>query len=230
MKSVKKPFVNTIHEDNWDKNVQSIARTFDTAVQEINVPRRVRDVDHPLVEILFTALIAVCCGAQSFGDIETFGDEQLPWLKKFFPFKNGTPSHDTFTRVFDLFDSKSLEKAYRLLIEGLKIRETNPIAIDGKTSRGCYIIKGAILLHTVSAWDTDNGVALGQMKTKNDEGKDVGEYNTIQCIVKNGELHKCLFRAKKMCRGDWGEGTLQFYAVLLHSPKTNDCNSLLGTL
>jgi hypothetical protein len=38
--------------------------------------------------------------------METFGDEQLPWLKKFFRFKNGTPSHDTFNNVFNLLDPR----------------------------------------------------------------------------------------------------------------------------
>ena len=38
-------------------------------------------------------------------------------------------------------------------------------------------------MHVVSAWDTDNGIALGQLKTKNDEGKEVGEYNTIPALI-----------------------------------------------
>jgi len=110
----------------------------------------------------------------------------------FFPFKNGTPSHDTFNRVFELLDSNSLEKAYRLLIEGLKIRDTKHIAIDGKTSRGCYKIKGQCLLHIVTAWDTENGIALGQLATKNDEGKDVGEYNTIPKLIETLNVGEAL--------------------------------------
>ena len=88
-------------------------------------------------------------------------------------------SHDTFQRVFEHLDPNSLEHAYRLVIENLKIRTTKHIAIDGKASRGCYKIKGQCLLHVVSAWDSDNGIALGQLATKNDVGKDVGEYHTI---------------------------------------------------
>jgi predicted transposase YbfD/YdcC len=108
--------------------------------------------------------------------------------KKFFPFKGGIPSHDTYRRVFQLLDPKSLEKAYRLVIENLKTRTTKHIGIDGKTSRGCYNIKGQCLLHVVSAWDTDNGIALGQLATKNDEGKDVGEYNTIPQLIETLDI------------------------------------------
>ena len=172
--AAEKYIVNIVKKDNSRRKVKKIALTFDNAVKAI---------DDPLVEILFTALVAVVCGASSYPEIETFGKEQQRWLKKFFPYKNGSPSHDTFNRVFELLDPKSLEEAYRLLIEGLKIRTTKHIAIDGKASRGCYKIKGQTLLHTVSAWDTENSIALGQLKTKNDEGKDVGEYNTIPALI-----------------------------------------------
>jgi predicted transposase YbfD/YdcC len=191
MKNAKKPIVNTIKKDNGRRKIKAISQTFATAVKEIDDPRTT-DVDYPLAEILFTALVAVCCGSESFYDFETFGNEQLRWLKKFFPFKNGTPSHDTFNRVFELLDPNSLEKAYRLLIEGLKIRNTKHIAIDGKASRGCYKIKGQGLLHVVSAWDTENGIALGQLATKNDEGKDVGEYNTIPALIETLDIKDAL--------------------------------------
>ena len=177
-----KRIVNTIKKDNGQRKIKAVRKTFSTAVTAIDDPRT-WEVDYPLREILFTALVAVCCGSESYDDFETFGKEQLRWLKKFFPFKNGTPSHDTFNRVFELLDPHSLEKAYRLLVEGLKIRNTKHIAIDGKASRGCYKIKGQSLLHVVSAWDSDNSIALGQLKTKNEEGKDVGEYHTIPALI-----------------------------------------------
>src|SRR5215469_5493134 len=178
----QKHTVNTVKKDNGQRKIKKIAHEFAEAVKEIDDPRT-REVDYPLDEILFIALVAVICGSESYYDFETFGNEQLRWLKKFFPFKNGIPSHDTFLRVFELLDPNSLEKAYRLMIEGLKIRNTKHIAIDGKASRGCYKIKGQHLLHVVSAWDTENGIALGQLATKNDEGKDVGEYNTIPALI-----------------------------------------------
>ena len=74
------------------------------------------------------------------------------------------------------------------MIENLKLLTTKHIAIDGKASRGCYKIKGQCLLHVVSAWDTDNGIALGQLATKNEEGKDVGEYNTIPKLIEQLDI------------------------------------------
>ena len=61
--------------------------------------------------------------------------------------------------MFDLLAPNSLEKTYRFLIQGLNIRNTRHIAIDGKASRGCYKIKGHGLLHVVSAYDTEKDVS-----------------------------------------------------------------------
>jgi predicted transposase YbfD/YdcC len=191
MNNVPKHVVNTVKKDNGSRKIKAVTKTFAAAVKKIDDPRT-SEVDYPLVEILFTALVAVCCGGESYYDVATFAEQQLRWLRKFFPFKNGTPSHDTFNRVFDLLDPNSLEKAYRLLIEGLKIRTPKHIAIDGKASRGCYKIKGQGLLHVVSAYDTENGIALGQQKTKNDEGKDVGEYNTIPALIETLDIKDTL--------------------------------------
>ena len=189
----QKHVVNTVKKDNQHRKIKKIAHKFTEAVKEIDDPRtRIGAVDYPLDEILFVALVAVICGSGSYYDFETFGNEQFRWLKKFFPLKNGTPAHDTFRRVFALLDTNSLEKAYRLMIEGLKIRQTKHVAIDGKTSRGCYKIKGQCLLHVVSAWDTENGIALGQIATKNDEGKDVGEYNTIPKVIESIDIEGAL--------------------------------------
>ena len=32
--------------------------------------------------------------------VEVFGESQIEWLRKYYPFKNGIPSHDTMNRVF----------------------------------------------------------------------------------------------------------------------------------
>jgi predicted transposase YbfD/YdcC len=189
----KKQIVNTVKKDNGQRKTKKVAQTFKIAVNEIDDPRtREGAIDYSLTEILFTALIAVLCGADSYSDFEAFGNAQLKWLKKFFPFKNGIPSHDTFRRVFEMLNPHSLEKVYRLIIENLKIRTTKHIAIDGKTSRGCYNIKGQCLLHVVSAFDTENEISLGQIATKNDEGKDVGEYNTIPLLVEQLDIKDAL--------------------------------------
>ena len=184
-----KNLVNTVKKDNSQREVSKIARQFSKLLDDLTDPRtREKRIDYPLNEIIFTSLVAVICGAASYQDFATFGNEQLKWLKKFFPYTNGIPSHDTFQRVFELLDPNSLEDVYRLFIDNLKIRTTKHIAIDGKVSRGCYNIKGQCLLNSVSAFDTENGISLGQIATRDDEGKDVGEYNTIPLVIESLDI------------------------------------------
>ncbi len=49
---------------------------------------------YPLNEIIFLVISAVISNANDWSSIDSFGKKQLKWLRKFFPYKNGTPSHD----------------------------------------------------------------------------------------------------------------------------------------
>jgi len=183
---------NIIKQQNNDELVKSVAVGFLRIVEKIDDPRT-RHCDYPLSEILLTAVTAVLCGSESCQDIATFGRAQSDWLKQFVPLKNGIPSHDTFRRVFLLLKPEAFREAYGEMFQGLTIdKKGSHIAIDGKTSRGCYNEKGKSLLNMVSAWDTENGISLGQVATKNEEGKDVGEFNAIPKLVNQLDVNDAL--------------------------------------
>jgi len=174
---------NIIQQDNPPKQIRIIAHRFLQIVEQVENPRT-RPCDYPLNEILFIAVCAILCGSESYEDIATFGKAQIEWFRQFLPLANGIPSHDTFRRVLMLLKPESLSEAYNEMFQGLHVdRQGRHIAIDGKKSRGCYDIKGQSLLNMVSAWDTENGISLGQVATKNDEGKEVGEFHAIPKIV-----------------------------------------------
>ena len=52
-------------------------------------PRIDRKKLYPLTEILFVVICASICGAQSWRDFVTFGEEKLEYLQRFLPFVNG---------------------------------------------------------------------------------------------------------------------------------------------
>ena len=56
--------------------------------------RQAGKVVYPLDEVLLLALLAVLAGAETFTDIARFGEKTLPLLRRFRPFKDGTPPHD----------------------------------------------------------------------------------------------------------------------------------------
>ena len=49
---------------------------------------------YPLAEVLLLCLLAVLAGAETFVDIARFGEKKLELLRRFRPFRHGTPAHD----------------------------------------------------------------------------------------------------------------------------------------
>ena len=68
--------------------------------EDLTDPRKNRGDNFPLLEMVFVALCSTICDANNWVDVQRFGKAKLPWFRKFMPFVNGIPSHDTFSRVF----------------------------------------------------------------------------------------------------------------------------------
>ena len=130
---------------------------------ELPDPRADRTKRHSLADILGVTLCAVICGADSFEEIERFGQARLPWLREFFPLPNGVPSHDTFNRVLAALDRKAFAECFgRWMADLCQTKGLKPIAIDGKACRSAAGDTFSGCLHLVSAWATANRLTLGQ--------------------------------------------------------------------
>ena len=62
-------------------------------------PRIERNKLHNLIDIIVLTICAVISGAEGWEDIADFGHNQLDWLRRFIPLKNGVPSHDCIAYV-----------------------------------------------------------------------------------------------------------------------------------
>lgn len=130
-------------------------------------PRINRNKKHNLTDIIVLSVLAVLCGAESYDSIEEFGKARIDFLKKVLYLPNGIPSHDTINRVFSLIKQDKFEAIFIQWVDSLRNKKNikEVIAIDGKTVRGSkdsFHNKSAI--HIVSAWASQNGLALGQRK------------------------------------------------------------------
>ena len=61
-------------------------------LRELPDPRVERTRLHKFEDILLIAICALLCGAESFEDMELFGDTKEPWLRTFLELPNGIPS------------------------------------------------------------------------------------------------------------------------------------------
>ncbi len=120
---------------------------------------------YPFEEILFLVISAALCGRTTWTGVESFAKGQLQWLRKFFPFQNGYPSHDTLGRIFSLLDNDQFGTFFIQWVAQLtEITNGEVIAIDGKRMRGSYDkTNGKSAIHMVTAYATDQCLSLGQL-------------------------------------------------------------------
>ncbi len=55
------------------------------------------------------AIFGALLGIESWRGLELLGEERLSSLRKFFPYKEGIPSHQTIGRVFSILRPNSFE-------------------------------------------------------------------------------------------------------------------------
>ena len=142
---------------------------------------------HDLAEMILMALCAVLCGADTWVDVAEWAEDNEAWLKRYLVLEHGTPSHDTFGRVFRLLDAKVFETCFRAWISSLAGVVAGVVAIDGKTARGSRDGHNTAL-HTISAYATASGLCLGQEHTR---GKG-NEIPAIKALLDTLALKGCI--------------------------------------
>jgi len=138
-----------------------------------------------LEEILFLSLSAILSGCESWYNIADFGEEKLDWLRKYYPYESGIPSHDTISRVFSYLDDRQFEESLiNWLSEGWELPTGLIINIDGKALRKSVSKRamqlphdqgGKHAVHIVHAWVEEFSICIGQYKTD-------GKCNEIDAI------------------------------------------------
>lgn len=173
---------------------------------------RAGNARYTLLEVVFIALAATLCGAESCADMAEFGEAKEELLRLVLDLDHGIPSHDTFSRVFRQLDPMAFERAFRKFMAAFakanKIELSGVLAVDGKALRGAYERGSkATPLHLVNVFAVDARMALAQKKAPG-RNETAGALEVLAlldlqgCIVTADALH-CTraFASKVLERG-----------------------------
>src|SRR6267154_6836014 len=152
-------------------------------------PRQPGKVLYPLDEVLLFCLLAVLGGAETFVDIARFGEKKINLLRRFRPFRNGTPSHDHLGDIFATLDAAQFQRCFVAWVAALTGAPADVIAIDGKTSRRSYQKKGAKEpIHMVSAFAARQRLVLGQVKVAEKSNEIVAIPKLLDMLAIDGAI------------------------------------------
>jgi len=148
-------------------NVEAIGSYFES----LSDPRHTRNRKHLLVDIVVIAVCGMVCGCDGPTAIHRWAVNRREWLEQFLSLSNGVPSRDCIRRLLMALKPEAFQKCFQEWIahaiptdDGGSARL---IAIDGKTCRGSHDASQDLgPLHIVSAWASEEGIALGQVATE----------------------------------------------------------------
>jgi predicted transposase YbfD/YdcC len=134
-------------------------------------PRHTRNRRHLLVDVIVIAVCGVIVGCEGPTAIVRWATTKKDWLGQLLELSNGIPSRDCLRRVLSALKPEAFQECFQRWIAERITNEADgshrTIAIDGKTMRRSHDRAGDLgPLHLVSAWASEQGIALGQIATE----------------------------------------------------------------
>jgi predicted transposase YbfD/YdcC len=161
--------------------------------ESLSDPRHTRNRKHLLVDIVVIAVCGMICGCTGPTAIHRWAKHRKEWLQQYLDLANGIPSRDCIRRLLMLLKPAAFQQCFQAWItHALPTDEASQrklVAIDGKTCRRSHdLSKDLGPLHIVSAWASEEGIALGQVATE----KKSNEITAIPLLLKQIELTNTL--------------------------------------
>lgn len=171
-----------------------------TALGTIEDRRQTRKVKYPIADVILLVVAAVAGKAQTWVDIEMYGQAWAGLLKEYLSIER-VPSHDTIQRVMQMINSAVLARIYQLWCQKMDFPEETPESLrghklfnmDGKTIRGSSG-RGHKAIHVESVWDPQRGVCVGQTAV---DAKS-NEITAIPKVLANLDLHEYIVTSDAM--------------------------------
>jgi predicted transposase YbfD/YdcC len=138
--------------------------------ESLSDPRHYRNRKHLLVDIMVIAVAAIVCGCDGPTAIHRWARARRDWLAQYLTLPNGIPSRDCIRRVLLALRPQAFQRCFRDWVTQALVGDAATggrlVAVDGKTCRRSHDAgKELGPLHIVSAWASEEGIALGQVAT-----------------------------------------------------------------
>lgn len=161
--------------------------------ESLTDPRHRRNRKHLLLDIMAIAVAALVCGCDGPTAIHRWAKARHGWLCQYLALPNGIPSRDCIRRLLLALQPPAFQRCFQdWAAQALVDNDATGqrlVAIDGKTCRRSHdAAKDLGPLHIVSAWASEEGIALGQVAT---DGKS-NEITAIPVLLGQLELSDTL--------------------------------------
>jgi predicted transposase YbfD/YdcC len=148
-------------------DVESVGSYF----QSLSDPRHTRNRKHLLGDIIVIAICGILCNCDGPTAIHRWAVNRAAWLHTLLALPNGIPSRDCIRRLLIALKPEAFQRCFQDWIANTiatdDTKSDRLVAIDGKTCRGSHdAANGLGALHIVSAWASEEGIALGQVATE----------------------------------------------------------------
>jgi predicted transposase YbfD/YdcC len=139
--------------------------------ESLSDPRHARNRKHLLADIAVIAVCGIICGCDGPTAIHRWAKHRASWLGGHLRLPNGIPSRDCIRRLLMALKPEAFQGCFRAWLADAIPPDADGtgrlVAIDGKACRGSHDrAKDLGALHIVSAWASEEGIALGQVATE----------------------------------------------------------------
>jgi predicted transposase YbfD/YdcC len=172
--------------------------------ESMSDPRHTRNRKHLLSDVIVIAVCGILCGCDGPTAIQRWAKSKTDWLRQTLSLANGIPSRDCIRRVLIAIKPQAFQRCFHSWIASVihydDSQSDSLVAIDGKTCRGSHDAgNGLGALHIVSAWASEEGIALGQVATADKSN----EITAIPQLLEQIDLRKTIVTIDAMgCQKD----------------------------
>lgn len=151
--------------------------------------RDIRGKKHELINIIIMTIYGVLCGYTDFVNMTDFLELHEDYFIDLLSLENGIPSHDTFSRVFAIINSKEFMNIFIEWIKEIIGQKGLHIAIDGKAVKSARdkVNKGNVP-YILSGFLCDIGLSIGQIKVDDKSNEITAIPNLLDLIDVKGKI------------------------------------------